>query len=96
MMCVGGMVCVRIIVKALDLAKVLVINQVFDGRQRTLDEYTGEIIYYRNSKYSSSKQSNVDHAVPIKVEIDCNSWLFENEHLLADDTKDALNSSFNL
>lgn len=71
-------------------------NQVFDGKQRTLDEYTGEIIYYGNSKYSSSKQSNVDHVVPIKSEIDRNSWLFENELLLADDTKDALNSSFNL
>lgn len=71
-------------------------NQVFDGNQRANDEYTGKIIYYGNSKHSASKQSNVDHVVPIKTEIDRNSWLFEHELLLAEDSKDALNSGFNL
>lgn len=50
-------------------------NRLFDGKWTTLDEYTGETLYYsakginatsdQGSHFSTAKIANVDHIVPI-------------------------------
>ena len=47
-------------------------DAMFDGKKTTIDEYTGEKIYYGNKKdairkHSVSKTSDIDHIVPIDV-----------------------------
>lgn len=72
-------------------------NRVFGKKQSTKDEYTGDRIYYDQTKrHPLETKADVDHVTPIDILRDMYKEDIENGQLTIEDLQDIANSDYNL